>query len=233
MHIASLRKKLEKKPSEAELIDLVDQTGQRYNIRDRFDQVGCSGTHRSRSYYNLTMALDLDDTISLLARTPITLNTLLRDQPEIWTQRNEGENTWSAYDVIGHLAHGERADWIPRVKCILLHGDSQAFEPFDRFAQVRESQGKSLSQLLDEFSQLRAENLATVRAMNLQPGDLERRGLHPSLGPVTMSQLIATWAAHDMTHLHQISRILAYQYRETVGPWSQYLGVLQCAGHSS
>ena len=186
-----------------------------------------------QKHYNLTMALDLDDTISLLARTPITLNTLLRDLPEIWTQRNEGENTWSAYDVIGHLAHGERADWIPRVKCILLYGDSQAFEPFDRFAQIRESQGKSLSQLLDEFSQLRAENLATVRAMNLEPGDLERCGLHPSLGPVTMSQLIATWAAHDMTHLHQISRILAHQYRETVGPWSQYLGVLQCAGHSS
>jgi len=179
------------------------------------------------------MALILDETLSLLARTPITLSALLRDQPEIWSQRNEGENTWSAYDVIAHLAHGERADWIPRVKCILLYGDSQAFQPFDRFAQVRESQEKSLSQLLDDFSQLRAENLATLRAVNLQPSDLERRGLHPSLGPVTMSQLLATWAAHDMTHLHQISRILAHQYRKTVGPWSQYLGVLQCAGHSS
>lgn len=179
------------------------------------------------------MALKLDDTLSLLARTPVTLNTLLRDQPEIWTHRNEGVDTWSAYDVIGHLAHGERADWIPRVKCILMHGDSQAFEPFDRFAQTRESEGKSLSHLLDEFSQLRSENLATLRAMSLQPADLERRGLHPSLGPVTMSQLLATWAAHDMTHLHQISRIVAYQYRETVGPWSQYLGVLKCGGHSS
>jgi len=183
--------------------------------------------------YNLHMPLILDDTISLLARTPITLNTLLRDQPEIWTHRNEGDNTWSAYDVIGHLAHGERADWIPRVKCILQHGDTQAFEPFDRFAQTRESEGKSLAQLLDEFSQLRAENLATLRAMNLQPSDLDRNGLHPSLGRVTLSQLLATWAAHDMTHLHQVSRILAHQYRETVGPWSQYLGVLQCAGHSS
>ena len=179
------------------------------------------------------MSHNLADTVSLLSRTPITLNTLLRDQPDIWTTSNEGANTWTAYDVIGHLAHGERADWIPRVKCILQHGESHAFEPFDRFAQDRESKGKSLSQLLDEFSQLRAENLGTLRAMNLQPADLDRRGLHPSLGPVTMSQLLATWAAHDMTHVHQISRILARQYRETVGPWSQYLGVLQCAGHSS
>ena len=179
------------------------------------------------------MQLNLDHTISLLTRTPITLNTLLRDQPEIWTHRNEGEKTWSAYDVIGHLAHGERTDWIPRVKCILAYGDAQAFEPFDRFAQVRESEGKSLAQLLDEFSQLRAENLVTLRTMNLQPSDLDRRGLHPSLGPVTMSQLLATWAAHDMTHLHQISRILANQYREAVGAWSQYLGVLRCVGHSS
>ena len=183
--------------------------------------------------YNHHMSHHLPDTLSLLARTPITLNTLLRDQPEIWTHRNEGEKTWSAYNVIGHLAHGERADWIPRVKCILLHGESQAFEPFDRFAQDRESAGKSIAQLLDEFSQLRAENLATLRAMNLQPTDLDRRGLHPSLGRVTMSQLLATWAAHDMTHLHQIARILAHQYRDSVGPWSQYLGVLQCAGHSS
>jgi hypothetical protein len=179
------------------------------------------------------MALNLDDTVSLLSRTPVTLNTLLRDQPEVWTLRNEGDDTWTTYDVIGHLAHGERADWIPRVQRILEYGDAKAFEPFDRFAQTRESQGKSLEQLLDEFSQLRAENLATLRTTNLQPADLDRRGLHPSLGPVTLSQLLATWAAHDMTHLHQISRILAHQYRETVGPWSQYLGVLKCSGHSS
>jgi hypothetical protein len=179
------------------------------------------------------MALNLNDTISLLARTPATLNTLLRNQPEIWTHRNEGENTWSVYDVIGHLAHGERADWIPRAHRILQCGESKAFEPFDRFAQFRESEGKSLAQLLDEFAQLRTANLVELRAWRLRPEDLEKGGLHPSLGPVTMSQLLATWAAHDMTHLHQISRILAHQYRETVGPWSQYLGVLQCSGHSS
>jgi hypothetical protein len=179
------------------------------------------------------MSHNLDDTISLLARTPTTLNTLLRDLPETWTLRNEGENTWNAFDVVGHLIHGERTDWMPRVNCILQHGEAQAFEPFDRWAQDRESKGKSLAQLLDEFANLRSENLAALRALNLQPQDLERRGLHPSLGTVTLSQLLATWAAHDMTHVHQLSRIMAWQYREDVGPWSQYLGVLKCAGHSS
>jgi len=176
---------------------------------------------------------NLQNTISLLTRTPATLNSLLLDLPDAWTLRSEGDNTWNAFDVVGHLVHGERADWMPRVHCILQHGDTQAFEPFDRWAQDRESKGKSLAQLLDEFAHLRSENLATLRALNLQPQDLARHGLHPSLGPVTMSQLLATWAAHDMTHVHQISRIMAHQYREAVGPWSQYLGVLQCAGHSS
>ena len=176
---------------------------------------------------------NLQNTISLLTRTPATLNSLLRDLPDAWTLRNEGDNTWNAFDVVGHLVHGERADWMPRLNCILQHGDTQAFEPFDRWAQARESHGKSLAQLLDEFADLRSANLAALRALNLQPHDLARCGLHPSLGPVTMSQLLATWAAHDMTHLHQLSRIMAHQYRETVGPWSQYLGVLQCAGHSS
>ncbi len=178
------------------------------------------------------MSHNLDTTIALLSRTPGALNTLLRDQPDTWTVRNEGDGTWSAYDVIGHLAHGERTDWMPRVHCILQHGDQQAFDPFDRFAQDRESKGKSLAQLLDEFTQLRSENLAALRALNLQPTDLEKRGLHPSLGSVTLSQLLATWAAHDLTHLHQLSRIMAHQYRDAVGPWSQYLGVLKCAGHS-
>jgi hypothetical protein len=179
------------------------------------------------------MSHNLDDTLSLLARTPATLNTLLRDLPETWTLRNEGENTWNAFDVVGHLVQGERTDWMSRVNCILQHGEAQAFEPFDRWAQDRESKGKSLAQLLDEFANLRSENLAALRALNLQPQDLARRGLHPSLGTVTLSQLLATWAAHDMTHLHQLSRIMAWQCRENVGPWSQYLGVLKCAGHSS
>jgi ferric-dicitrate binding protein FerR (iron transport regulator) len=115
---------------------------------------------------------------------------------------------------------------------IMEHGESRAFEPFDRYAQERESAGKSLSQLLHEFARLRSANLAQLRSMNLQASDLERRGRHPSLGTVTLSQLLATWVVHDMTHLHQLSRILAHQYRETVGPWNVYLGVLKCAGHS-
>jgi len=175
---------------------------------------------------------NLDDTISLLARTPATLNALLRDLPDTWTRRNEGDNTWDAFNVVGHLIHAERADWIPRAKMILDFGEACAFEPFDREGHAREIQGKSLSQLLDEFSRVRSENLDKLRAFNLQPKDLERRGLHPSLGSVTLSQLLATWVGHDLTHLHQISRILAHQYRQTVGPWSAYLGVLHCAGHS-
>lgn len=175
----------------------------------------------------------LHETVALLTRTPAALDALLRDLPEIWTLRNEGENTWSAFDVVGHLIHGERTDWIPRVKTILQFGEDRAFEPFDRWAQARESEGKPLGQLLDEFARLRAKNLAELHALNLRPEDLERRGRHPSLGVVTLSELLATWAAHDLTHLHQVSRVMAHQYREAVGPWSVYLGVLQCAGHSS
>lgn len=175
----------------------------------------------------------LAQTISLLTRTPATLNALLRDLPESLTSSNEGEKTWSPYDVIGHLIHAERTDWMPRIRIILQHGDTKVFEPFDRLAQFRENQGKSLPQLLDEFSGFRSENLAELRAMNLKPEDLKRRGKHPSLGAVTLSELLATWAAHDLTHLHQISRIMAHQYREAVGPFSAYLGVLRCDGHSS
>ena len=179
------------------------------------------------------MEHSLQHTVSLLTRTPAALNALLRDLPDEWTLRNEGENTWTVFDVIGHLIHGERTDWMQRAKRILEFGETRAFDRFDRLAQMRESQGKSLGQLLDEFAQVREENLRELRAMNLQPNDFDRRGLHQALGPVTLSQLLATWAAHDMTHLHQISRIMAHQYREAVGPWIAFLGVLQCAGHSS
>lgn len=179
------------------------------------------------------MGFDLPETIAFLTRTPSALNALLRDLPETWTVRNEGGKTWSPFDIVGHLIHGERTDWMPRARMILQHGDSRPFEPFDRLAQERESQGKSLPELLDEFSRLRAENLNALQAMNLQTSDLDRRGRHPALGVVTLSQLLATWAVHDMTHLHQLSRVMAYQYREVVGPWSAYLGVLHCAGHGS
>jgi hypothetical protein len=179
------------------------------------------------------MEHDLPHTIALLARTPAALNALLRDLPETWTLRNEGENTWSAFEIVGHLIHGERTDWMPRARMVLQFGETQPFAPFDRLGHVRESQGKSLGELLNEFARLRSENLDELRAMNLRPEDLERRGRHPALGPVTLSELLATWAAHDLTHLHQISRVMAHQYREAVGPWSAYLGVLHCAGHSS
>lgn len=179
------------------------------------------------------MEHNLQHTISLLSRTPTALNALLRDLPETWTFSNEGGNSWNAFDVVGHLIHGERTDWMPRAKMILQHGETRAFEPFDRWAQARESQGKSLPQLLDEFARLRSENLDELRALNLRHEDFERRGQHPALGAVKLSELLATWAVHDLTHLHQISRVMAHQYREAVGPWSAYLGVMKCAGHSS
>lgn len=178
------------------------------------------------------MKQNLQQTIALLGRTPATLNVFLRELPDSLTLQNEGGETWSAYDIVGHLVYAERTDWMPRVKMILEFGETRAFEKFDRLGQVKESRGKSLAQLLDEFARVRAENLNDLRALNLQGADLNRRGLHPSLGVVTLSQLLATWAAHDLTHLHQLSRIMAHQYREAVGPWSAYLGVLKCAGHS-
>ena len=187
-----------------------------------------SAIHESRC----PMVYNLNHTIALLARTPYALNALLRDLPETWTSRNEGEDTWSAFDVAGHLIHAERTDWMPRAKVILQFGETRKFEPVDRWAQVREYEGKSLGQLLDEFARLRAENLAELHALNLRQEDFERCGRHPALGVVTLSELLATWAAHDLNHLHQISRIMAHQYREAVGPWNAYLGVLKCDGHS-
>jgi len=176
---------------------------------------------------------NLQHTIALLTRTPATLDALLRDLPETWTHRNEGEGTMSAFDVVGHLINGERANWMPRARILLQFGETHAFAPFDRWGHVRESQGKSLGELLDEFASVRSRSLDELRALNLRPSDLARRGRHPAFGAVTLSQLLATWAAHDLTHLHQISRIMAHQYREAVGAYSAYLGVLQCAGHSA
>ncbi len=179
------------------------------------------------------MRHDLQDTISLLGRTPAALDALLRDLPETWTLRNEGENTWSPFEIVGHLIHAERADWVPRVKTVLEFGETRPFSAFDRWGHEREVQGKSLGQLLDEFARVRAENLSELRGLHLRQEDLEKKGRHPAFGAVTLSELLATWAAHDLTHLHQISRVMAHQYREAVGPWSVYLGVLQCVGHSS
>jgi hypothetical protein len=185
-----------------------------------------------------TRPFNLLDSIAILSRTPATLDALLRGQPEIWTHANEGctvegKETWTPFDIIGHLIVGEHTDWMPRVRTILEHGEARVFVPFDRFAQEKESQGKTLGQLLDEFARLRKENVAALQALNLQPQDLPRRGKHPELGVVTLSQLLATWTVHDLTHLHQISRVMAHQYRDAVGPWSAYIGVLHCMGHSA
>ena len=179
------------------------------------------------------MEQNLEYTVSLLARTPAALDALLRDLPDAWTSRNEGQNTWSAFDVVGHLIYCERIDWMPRARIVLQFGETQAFAPLDRWGHVRESEGKSLGQLLDEFARLRREALDELRALSLGQDELNRRGKHPGLGVVTLSELLATWAAHDLTHLHQISRVMAHQYRKAVGPWSAYLGVMQCAGHSA
>jgi hypothetical protein len=175
---------------------------------------------------------DIPDAVALLARTPASLDALLRGLPGIWTRSNEGKDTWSAFDIMGHLIVGERTDWMPRLRIILEDGEARPFDPFDRFAQSKE-QDKSLNQLLDEFARLRRENLTALQALNLQPQDLTRRGKHPALGTVTLAQLLATWAVHDLTHLHQLSRVMAHQYRDAVGPWSAYLGVLHCTGHSA
>jgi hypothetical protein len=176
---------------------------------------------------------DLRPTVSLLTRTPAALNALLRGLPETWTTRNESGNTWSVFEVVGHLIHGERTDWMPRVRMVLRSGESETFETFDRGGHLQDSLGKPLDWLLDEFARLRSENLRELDALNLRPEDLGRRGRHPALGSVTLSELLATWAVHDLSHLHQISRVMAHQYRDGVGPWSEYLGVLQCTGHSA
>ncbi len=172
------------------------------------------------------MELDLNDATAVLSRTPAVLGVWLEGLPRGWIMENEGPGTWSPYDVLGHLIHGELTDWIPRTRIILEHGEARAFEPFDRFAQFKESEGKRLEDLLAEFAILRAENLAILRELNLSRADLDRIGLHPELGRVNLRQLLATWVAHDLGHLVQIARTLAGQYGQAVGPWKKYLSVL-------
>lgn len=172
------------------------------------------------------MQFQLTHGLDMLERTPATFRALLGGLPEAWTAPNEGPDTFSAFDNVGHLIHGERADWIPRARIILTQGPDRRFEPYDRFAQYRESRGKTMADLLDEFARLRAENLATLRGWRLTDRELALEGEHPTLGPVTLRQLLATWVAHDLGHIAQTTRVLAKQYREAVGPWRQYLPVL-------
>jgi len=168
----------------------------------------------------------LDDLISVLDRTPTTLAALLDGLPEIWVTATEGDGTWSPFGVVGHLIHGERTDWIPRARHILA-GDSRPFEAFDREAQFSESRNKRVGELLGTFARLRIENLETLRGFSLTSDDLERRGLHPELGEVTLGQLLATWVVHDLDHLGQVARTMAKVYTTTVGPWAAYLSILR------
>lgn len=172
------------------------------------------------------MQFVLNTGVEVLRRTPATLRAMLTDLPSEWTAATEGPETWSPYDIVGHLIHGERTDWIPRAKIILAQGVNRRFEPYDRFAQFRESKGKSLAQLLDEFEELRADNLMILRDLRLTDAQMALEGEHPAFGVVTMRQLLATWVAHDLGHIAQVARVMAKQYRDAVGPWRQYLPVL-------
>ncbi len=178
-------------------------------------------------------AFNLDYVTAVLGRTPSSLDALLRGLPEFWTRRNEGGDTWTAFDIVGHLIFADRTDWMPRLRRILKDGEHVAFDPFDRLGQVRESQGKTLDQLLTEFAEFREQCLTELKGMNLQATDLDRRGLHPALGAVTASELLATWAVHDLNHIHQLSRVMAHQYKDEVGPFKTYLGVLHCDPHGA
>ncbi|HSY03487.1 MAG TPA: DinB family protein [Acidobacteriaceae bacterium] len=175
----------------------------------------------------------LDRTIALLTRTPAALDALLRGLPDPWIRANEGENTWSAFDVVGHLIHCERTDWMPRARIILEFGETRPFDPFDRWGHVQAVEGKSVGELLDDLARERAANLDELRGWNLTDGDLAKRGRHPALGTITLGELLAAWAAHDLNHLHQIARVMAIQYREEVGPFRQYMGVMQCSAHGA
>jgi hypothetical protein len=172
------------------------------------------------------MEFQLGQATEILRRTPATLNSLLRHLPEEWTLATEGPETWSPFDVVGHLIHGEEADWIPRARIILEHGERRAFEPFDRQAMFEKSRGKTLGELLDRFERLRGESLKELEGMSLTPELLARRGTHPELGAVTLSQLLSAWVVHDLGHVGQIVRVLAKQYGEAVGAWRLYLSVL-------
>ena len=172
------------------------------------------------------MAFDLDNGISILERTPQTLSALLSGLSPAWTDATEGPDTWSPTVVIGHLIQGERTDWIARAEIILAQGANRRFTPFDRFAQFKDSAGKPLAELLDEFARLRAANLSTLKSWQLDDAKLALTGEHPAFGEVTLQQLLSTWVAHDLGHIVQISRVMAKQYRDAVGPWREYLSVM-------
>jgi hypothetical protein len=172
------------------------------------------------------MEYQLDQAKEILRRTPATLNALLADLPNEWVMSNEGPDTWSPFDVVGHLIHGEETDWIPRTRIILEQGEARPFDRFDRFAMFESSRGKSLLELLAEFERLRGESLRQLDELNLTPELLAKRGTHPVLGVVTLSQLLSAWVVHDLGHIRQIVRVMAKQYGEAAGPWTEFLTIL-------
>lgn len=175
------------------------------------------------------MDFRFDQALPVLQQTPRTVRALLQDLPRAWTTATEGPGTWSPYDIVGHLVHGERADWIPRVEHLLQHGEAVPFPPFDREAMFAASKGQTLAQLLDRFSALRNTSLSRLDGLGLTDADLGRTGRHPEFGVVTLGQHLATWVAHDMTHIAQLARVMAKQYADAVGPWKAYLSILKGA----
>jgi hypothetical protein len=172
------------------------------------------------------MKFELTRSVEVLERTPSVLMSMLNGLSDDWIMQNEGDDSWSPYDVIGHLIHGEKTDWVPRMEIILSDSTNKTFVPFDRFAQFDESKGKTLRQLLDEFAALRRKNIEHLLAKKISEQDLFKTGVHPAFGQVTLGQLLSTWVVHDLTHISQISRVMSQQYKEEVGPWIEYLRVL-------
>ena len=172
------------------------------------------------------MDFDLKNSLEILERTPMVLVEMLQNLSTPWTTENEGPETWSPFDIVGHFIHGEKTDWIPRMERILSDRSDKTFEPFDRFAQFRDSKNKSLETLLEEFKVLRRRNLEYLRSLQLTEQDLTKEGRHPELGKVTLKELLASWVVHDLNHIAQISRVMANQYKDEVGPWKAYMGIL-------
>ena len=172
------------------------------------------------------MKFDINNSIEILERTPKVLESYLSGLSNDWLKNNEGENTWSPYDIIGHLIFGEKTDWIIRAKIILNQSENIMFEPFDRFAQLKENQNTPISKLIVEFKELRQSNLKELKSFNISDKDLELKGVHPEFGDVTLEQLISTWVVHDLGHISQISRVMAKQFETNVGPWKAYLRIL-------
>lgn len=173
------------------------------------------------------MKFQIDKAIEVLQRTPSVIDSMLRDISDDWAKNNEGGDSWSPYDIVGHLVHGETTDWIARLEIILSEGGEKRFKPFDRFAQFSESRGKSLNQLIDEFKDIRQKNIATLRSKNLDETGMNKTAEHPAFGTVTLRQLLSTWVAHDLGHIAQIARVMAKQYKTEVGPWTEYMPILK------